>query len=227
MVGEDNPDGGNSYQEFDAGSWTRTKDNMFFILESDKDSDGFGGTSTMVDMVFVPPEDFGASSYTLQQSTDGGAVWNDFLYYGNPLTTTDATYNNFSIPINQAGLLRLAITGGQYDGQYSNTADLFQVSSVNTKIMEDSFTSSFGVFTTTITLQTVPDYDPVDEQFTYQWYHLDPDDFEVFTAIPGATASTYTATADDNGYIIVCQAVEDTETTGCFINLSLNISMFW
>ena len=36
----------------------------------------------MTDMLFAPPEDLGATEYTLQQSFDGGASWDIFQYYG-------------------------------------------------------------------------------------------------------------------------------------------------
>ncbi len=216
---------GGGYVEFNAATWTRTKDNMFFIKESDRDLRLAGGTEPRTDTVFVPPVRFGASSYTLQQSTDGGENWTDLT------TTTTDTQDSFSTSITQTGLLRLKITGGQYDGQYSNTADLFLVSALDTQFAgtpKYTITNSFGEFTTGISVGSVPIGTVIDKQFTYQWYHLDPDDFENFTAIDGATSSTYSATSADNGYILVCRAVGDQVSTGGFIHLSLNLtSIYW
>ncbi|NQT58677.1 MAG: hypothetical protein HQ557_06810 [Bacteroidetes bacterium] len=54
---------------------------------------------------------------------------------------------------------------------------------------------------------------------TYQWYRVDPEDFEDITLIPGEIASTYITTAADKGYRLLIRATGDEDTIGGFIQV--------
>ncbi len=208
-------------------NFIRTPRNLLFVEQTD-----FSGSSeqSMTDMLFDPPEDLGATSYTLQQSTDGGTTWNNFQYYGEDLTTTETINDNFSIDLGSDCMIRLAITGGTYDGQYSNEVEV-TLSTVDTYFsawsisqgghyygLDDSGSGETISASFTVKNNT-PDFDEVAGALSYQWYRLDPDDFEQMTAIPGATSASYTTTAADEGYIMVIRATGDGVNAGGYCQL--------
>ncbi len=184
--------------------------NLLFVETSHKMD------TSRVDIWFSPPATLDASSYTLQTSADKN-TWTDFLSYGNPLTTTDPdTSDNFSTNLGSSCHIRLRITGGPYDGQFSNTmyavnatvAVYFSYSSLdeslaNTGIMAPN--TGYGlVFTATTTRYS--DNTVIDDSITYQWYRLDPENYDTMVAISGATTNTYTTTPADKGYRIMIEA---------------------
>ncbi|MBN2860484.1 MAG: hypothetical protein JXK93_09505 [Sphaerochaetaceae bacterium] len=195
----------------------RTPQNLLFIKETDFDSTS---EQSMTDMLFAPPEDLGANEYTLQQSLDGGTSWNTFQDYGEDLITTDTIQDNFSINLDGDCLIRLAITGGPYDGTFSNEVEVIE-STVDTYFSAWSISQGGGYFAvsaeeegtgidSSFTVKNnTPDYTVVDDALTYQWYRFDPDDFEVMIPIAGATETSYTTTGADSGYIMVVRATGD------------------
>ena len=120
----------------------RTPQNLLFIKETDFDSTS---EQSMTDMLFAPPEDLRATEYTLQQSFDGGSSWNTFQHYGEDLTTTDTIQDNFSINLGGDCLIRLSITGGPYDGTFSNEVEVIQ-STVDTYFSAWSISRGGGYY---------------------------------------------------------------------------------
>lgn len=203
-------------------SIVRTPQNLLFIKETDFDSTS---EQSMTDMLFAPPEDLGADSYTLQQSLDGGTTWSTFQYYTEDLTTTDTIRDNFSINLGGDCLIRLAVTGGPYDGSFSNEVEVIE-STVDTYFSAWSISQGGGYYSvsaeeegtvidSSFTVKNnTPDYTVVDDALTYQWFRFDPDDFEVMLPIAGATNPSYTTTGADSGYIMVVRATGDGVNAG-------------
>ncbi len=204
----------------------RTPQNLLFIQESDYSA--FSGTPETY-MEFAPPEDIGATSYTLQQSLDGGTSWNNFQYYGEDLTTTSEISDNFDINLGNDSLIRLAITGGEYDGMYSNEVEVV-LSTVSTwfqgwSISPGGFYEYIDAYSagktteSSFTVWKTSDNSVVEDALTYQWYRLNPDDFELMTPITGATGASYTSTSADSGYILVIRATGDGVNAGGYCQL--------
>ena len=212
-----------------------TPENLFFVTESDRSSLNSSSTP-MVDMEFTSPDDFGATSFTLQYSDNGGTTWANLQYYGDDLVAT-GSQDNFSLNIGGSYRLRLLITGGTYDGQTSNEMDVtlssiatyfsswsLDESVYNTGTMPPNagygLAASFGV-------KEVGTNNSVDVSggvLTYQWYRINPADFEDIELIAGATALTYTTTDDDIGHKLLIRATGDGVNAGGYIQvLSMNI----
>ncbi|WP_320128204.1 hypothetical protein [uncultured Sphaerochaeta sp.] len=188
----------------------RTPDNLLFIEESVDTN--FGPEATMW---FTSPQEFGSASYTLQYSTDNKATWDNFQSSGSDLTATLGE-DNFSVDINSDCWLRLSITGGTYDGQTSNemyctrctTAGYFKSTGLgeemaNTGIMAPNV--GYGLVASFLVHRLPADTEIVD-CLTYQWYRLDPEDYENMTPVLGANSLSYTTTNEDIGYRMLIKA---------------------
>jgi hypothetical protein len=191
-----------------------TPDNLLFINDS-----SLKGSGPEVLMWFTPPTELGASSYTLQYSTDDKATWDNFQWYGDDLVTGTTAASNFSIDINTDCYLRLFMTGGQYDGQTSNETYCTRCT-IGGYLSNWSLDESMwhtGIMTPNVGFGLVAEFlvkDPstvteIEDCLTYQWYRLDPEDYENMILIPGATSLSYTTTIEDKGYYMVIKATGD------------------
>lgn len=184
--------------------------NLLFVSTSDKTD------VSAVDMWFSPPDSLGATSYTLQTSTDA-VSWEDFLWYGTPLTTADSKESdNFSVNLGQSCHVRLRINGGTYNGQYSNSmwavhASVSAYFSSNT--LDESLSNSgtmapnvgYGLVFSAVVTQ-YPSATPLENCLDYQWYRLPGDNFDQMQAISGATGTSYITTVQDIGHRIMVEA---------------------
>ncbi len=208
--------------------YTRTPQNLLFVTESDYSA---SSENPMVDMEFAPPSELGASMYTLQQSTDEGTTWSNFQYYGEDLTTTVEIQDNFSIDLGENSLIRLLITGGDYDGHTSNEVEVI-LSNIDTYFSGWYISDSGGYYDSilsesvghTITAsftvkKNTPENTVVEDALTYQWYRINSDDFEDITPIDGATLDEYTTTTADRGYVIMIRATGDGVDAGGYCQL--------
>lgn len=215
-------------EDFTGGEYEfeRTPQNLLFTNESDYST---FSDNPMVDMEFAPPSELGASMYTLQQSTDGGVTWVNFQYYGEDLTTTEEISDNFSINLGEDSHIRLLITGGTYDGQTSNEVEV-TLSDIDTYFSgweisangdyDSMWSENVGhTITASFTVKNTSDNTVVEDALTYQWYRVDPDDFENMAAIPGATSNEYTTTTADKGYIVMIRAAGDGVEAGGYCQL--------
>jgi hypothetical protein len=181
-------------------------------------------------MEFAPPSELGATEYTLQQSTDGGTTWENFQDGYGDVTTSEDIPDNFSVNLGVDSHVRLLITGGTYDGQTSNEAWV-PLSTIDTYFSGWSITDNGDydsmwtenpghTITASFTVKkNAPDNTVVEDALTYQWYRLDPDDFENMTAIAGATSNEYTTTTADKGYFIMIRATGDGVDAGGYCQL--------
>lgn len=210
---------------------TRNPDNLLFVEQSDRDTLINSDTRPMVDMKFASPSELGAQMYTLQQSLDDGSTWNNFQYYDEDLTTTSPDSDNFSINLNQDSFIRLLITGGEYDGMTSNEVEV-DLSAI------DTYFSNWGVsgvitsydalaevdsghhFNASFTVKSISEDTVVDNSYlSYQWYRLDPDDYEYLSEIAGANTLDYTAVQADSGSVLCVRAVGDEVHAGGFYQI--------
>ena len=146
------------------------------------------------------------------------------------LTTTDTIRDNFSINLGGDCLIRLSITGGPYDGTFSNEVEVIQ-STVDTYFSAWSISRGGGYYDVSAEKEgsgidssftvknNTPDFTVVNDALTYQWYRFDPDDFEVTEPIAGATESSYTATDGDSGSILVIRASGDGVSAGGYCQI--------
>ena len=199
--------------EMESGNQTgseKTPDNLLFVEESTRNS--FGSSVTMW---FTTPEELGATSYTLQCSTDN-VTWQNFQYYASDLVTTHLDQDNFSIDINYNCYLRLLITGGQYDGQTSNetyctrcaAGGFFRSNSLDESLWHTGIMSpnvGYGLVAS-FRVEDPTDSTEIEDCLTYQWYRLDPENYEYMILIPGATSLSYTTTEADKGYFMLIKA---------------------
>ena len=177
----------------------------------------------VVEMKFLPPENFEADSYTLQYSTDQGATWANYQNGQTDVTTASSSQDNFSLE-NPGGnyQYRLLVGGGPKIGYTSNTVGA-ELSTISTKFTGWSLDESAWItgtmvpfvgrgleasFTSTKYVQDADNEVYTDENMTYQWYRVNPVSFELI-AINGATALTYITTEADAGYHLLIRATGD------------------
>lgn len=172
---------------------------------------------------FVSPDEFGATGYTLQYSQTGADdTFVDFDEGSGVVetgTTTDAVGFSVEMPAtDDEGWFRLMITGGEFDGQVSNkvfttkctiVADIswsLDYSMANTGIMFPNV--GCGLVATF----TVEDSDEalIEDCLTYQWYRVDPNNWEQEEMIVGETTTSYTTTNQDHGKQILIKATGTT-----------------
>ncbi|MDP2790447.1 MAG: hypothetical protein Q8O15_01685 [Rectinemataceae bacterium] len=186
---------------------------MLLIDTAERNNYAFtSGTYFEVDMSFASPSSIGASSYTLEYSSDGTA-FQPYTHDGiNNLTTPSVNTDNFSISPGAAYYYRLAITGGQFNGWHSNIVHA-PYTNIDTYWGGYSLDASMAnsdppvmvpyVGNTRIigmTANKLADNSQVSFTPTYQWYRLNPATYQI-TAIAGATATTYATTESDAGYL--------------------------
>jgi len=203
----------------------------FYIDKTDRESDGFGGIRSVIDMLFPSPESNGATKYTLQSSNDGGTSWSNFQYNSEEDLVASSAQDNFSLNLSGIYKFRLLASGGPIDGYVSNVVDVTAASTPSSNI--DTRFSSWGLdesmmitgtmipwvgrgLEASFTVQTVPDYDTVSDALTYQWYRLNPATFAM-TPIADANGLTYTTTMADIGYRLMIRATGDGINANGFI----------
>lgn len=185
----------------------------------------FSGTNPVVNLDFPYPTVFGATSYTLQYSTDNGSTWANYQYNGADLTTTG---NNFSLNFNGDYTLRLLVNGGPNDGYTSNTV-YAPLSGIDTyfagwSIDESMYLTGIMVpwlgrgVAASFTVKKLSDNSVVTGGLTYQWYRVNPLTYET-VAIQGATTLNYTTTINDVGYLLKIRATGDGVTVGGFSDI--------
>lgn len=201
---------------------TKSPKNLLFITQSDQRS-AFRpilSTEPVVDMKFFTPAELGADSYTLQFSADSGTTWANYQYASSDLVTDFAeTSDNFSLNLPAHYQLRLLITGGTYDGQTLNEVDVPLSSKPTYFFYLDLFAGidNTGVMppkaghglVASFTVKNVSDNSVVPNALTYQWYRINPNDYEDITLIPGAESLSYTTTSADIGYLLLIRAKGD------------------
>ena len=179
-----------------------------------------------VNMSFTSPVAIGATSYKLEYSSDGSS-FQPYQHDAVDLVTPNADTDNFSISPGAAYYYRLVITGGQFDGWYSNV-----VYAPYTEIdtywggysLDASMTNSDppvmaplvgNARVISMTANKLVDNSQVSFTPTYQWYRLNPATYQM-TVIDGATATTYTTTESDAGYLLVVRGTGNESTVGGF-----------
>ena len=195
----------------DSNEITVTPSNLLVADTSHKSS-----STSSVDIWFSPPEDLGATSYTLQTSTDG-ETWNDFIYNDETKETSAVTQVNFGVNLGADCYVRLRITGGAYDGQYSNS--MFAPHAIdayyfNNTTLDESLGNTgvmmpqvgYGLWAS-FTVRAVTDNSLLEDGLTYQWYRVKADDFDQTTLITGETGLEYTTTEADRGHFIMIEAL--------------------
>lgn len=199
------------------------------ISTSDQENIFFGsGTRPVVDLEFPEPSVFGADSYTLQYSTDGGSSWANYQHNGADLTTT---WNNFSLNFYEGYLLRLLVNGGPKNGYTSNEvfAPLSGVATYFSQWGLDESMYISGVMAPSIgrgleaycNVKRLSDGTEVNGALTYQWYRVNPVSYEM-TPIEGADTLKYITTVEDAGYKLCLRATGDEVNAGGFIQIISN-----
>jgi len=183
-----------------------------------------GGPRTTVDMGFPEPATIGASSYTLQYSTNGSS-WSNYQSGYTDLTTTG---DNFSITLEENYYLRVLANGGPKNGYTSNEV-YTPLSSIDTYFggysMDESMYIS-GIMSpwagrgikANFTVKKLSDATIVNNCLTYQWYRINPLTYEE-SIIPGADRLTYITTAADAGYKLMIKATADGINAGGFCSI--------
>jgi hypothetical protein len=185
----------------------------------------FTGTNPVVNLDFPYPSVFGATSYTLQYSTDNGSTWGNYQYNGADLTTTG---NNFSLNFSGSYTLRLLVNGGPDNGYTSNVV-YAPLSGVDTyfsgwSIDESMYLTGIMVpwlgrgIAASFSVEKLSDNSKVTGGLTYQWYRVNPLTYES-VAIQGATTLNYTTTLNDVGYLLKIRATGDGVTVGGFSDI--------
>nr|MBC8555475.1 hypothetical protein [Candidatus Brocadiales bacterium] len=164
---------------------------------------------------------------------DNGVTWDNYDNNGSPVvTSTEVETVGFGVNLTSTCYLRLKITGGAYDGQFSNTMEVPVLSSVSTRFSGWSIDESIGntgvmapkvgyglAASFSVTGSESP-YTPVaitSTNLTYQWYRINPADFEDIELIAGATSLNYTTVNADKGHLLMIRATGDDITIGGFI----------
>ncbi len=204
-----------------------------YIAESDKYyNSSLEYSHPQLSFKFPAPSTYGAATVTLQYSSDGGNNWANFQHNGADTTTAG---DNFDLRVYSDDQYRLLFNGGPNDGYVSNVVD-GTTSNVDTRFSGWGFSDStwpVGVMApwvgreleASFGVQSLPDYSIIENGLTYQWYRVNPATYE-FTLITGATTLTYTTTAADDGYHILCRGTGDGITVGGFIQVMSQEGVF-
>jgi len=188
-----------------------------------------GGNHPELDLNFLPPSEFGATAYVLQQSITGTSAWADVPWGMDVLRTPANNSTNFSFTPDGTYHYRLRVEGGPRDGQVSNVV-FAEAASVETRFAGWGVDNSMfltGVMypwvghglETSFTVKNLSDDSNVTGGLSLQWYRVHPRTWEM-TLIPGATNPLYVTTNDDlGGWLLVCRATGDQTTVGGMINL--------
>jgi hypothetical protein len=201
---------------------------MLLIDTVERNNNAFTeGTYFEVDMSFIPPATIGATSYTLEYSSDN-AVFQPYKHDGvEDLVTPSSDTDNFSIAPGGSYYFRLAINGGPYDGWHSNSVHA-PYTNIDTywggySLNADMTNSDPPVMVPYIgnarvismTANNLDDHSQVAYTPLYQWYRLNPATYEL-TEVYGATQTLYTTTAADAGYSLVVVGMGDEVNVGGF-----------
>jgi len=195
-----------------------------FVRSSQRENNiWYTGTRAIIDLQFTAPSIFGATSYTLQYSTNDGSTWANYQYNGSDLTTTG---DNFSLNFDMNYKLRLLLNGGTKNGYTSNEV-YAPLSNVDTRFAGWNFDESFyisgvmspnvgrGLQASFIVKKLVDDAN-VSGSLSYQWYRVNPLTYEM-TPIPGATNLIYITTDADACYYLMIKATGDGVNVGGFV----------
>ena len=219
------PGEGGSLPDFTPITGVTGKIGGLYVRSTERENNYFyTGTRTIVELRFPAPLEFGATSYTLQFSSDNGATWQNYQY-GGDLTTTG---NNFSLTFDAAYKLRLLVNGGTKDGYTSNEV-LLTLSAIDTRFAGWSLDESMfltGIITPYIgrgiqasfIVKKLSDDSAINGFLSYQWYRVNPLTYET-TAISGATNLTYTTTVADAGYLLLIRATGDEINVGGYAQI--------
>ncbi len=182
-------------------------------------------------MSFTMPQDFAATSYTVQYSQSNTPY--DFQTVMNgaePLTTNSPLATGYSIPIPSSkteGYFRLLINGGVHDGKYSNIVYATQCAvdvnitwSLDYSMFHTGIMSPRVGFGIVASFTVTPDADnSILDSLTYKWFRVNPNDFEDIEEIAGQTDLSYTTQpADVDHYILVVGAGSNLKFPGGFCN---------
>jgi hypothetical protein len=225
-MGQIIPGEGGSIPGFTSFDSVPGKVGCLYVRSSQRENNYFySGTRALVDLQFLPPSTFGADSYTLQYSADGGSTWLNYQNNGFDLTTTG---DNFSLNFNSDYKLRLLLNGGNKNGYTSNEV-YAPLSDVDTQFAGWNFDESFyisGVMSPNVgrgllasfIVRKLSDESDISGFLTYQWYRVNPVTYEM-TAIQGATGLTDTTTMADAGYYLMIKATGDGINVGGFVQV--------
>lgn len=193
-----------------------------FVTKSDRYySDG----SPVVDFQFPAPSTYGATSVTLQYSPLGEDNWANYQHNGADTTTVG---NNFSISPAADYKYRLLFNGGDNDGFTSNVVEA-AISLLDTRFSNWGLDESMWIsgvmlpwvgrgLEASFSVQNNDDFSTIENGLTYQWYRVNPATYES-VVIAGATSLTYTTTAADVGYHLICRGTGNDTTVGGFIQV--------
>lgn len=183
--------------------------NLLFLEVSQK---------TAVDMFFPSVEDFGASRYVLYYSTTKDGDYNEYKPYESTIQAVpqESPIVGFGVPVPSGGAwFKLLIEGGPYDGEYSNRVFAPECTGDGrwSGMSLDETVSNTGVIAPNVGYGLSASFTVVDSEddtltncLDYQWYRIDPNNWEDEEAIDGATSLTYTTTNADRGYTLLIRA---------------------
>ena len=181
------------------------------------------------DVFFAAVEDFGngATRFRLQSSTtkDGS-----FVDVGASFDTDDDEKGpivGFTVPIPSGGLwLALRIEGGTYDGQLSNRV---YASYCSAQAQQTGYSLDEGMYISGVMSPnvghglrasfTVMDLAPaidveISDPYTFQWYRVDPNNWEDEELISGATETEYITTSADRDHLMLIKATGNSNFPG-------------
>ncbi len=205
--------------------------NLMFVGESDREATTYS-TRPSVDIWFPSPNDFGADSYTVQVSTNGKTTWSNFQYYGDDLVTNaEGTTCGFTVePTVAPSWFRLLISGGTYDGQISDAMEVPILSEVDTRfsgwVLDYNATATqpprvgYGISASCTVTEAESPYTAVavsSLNLSYQWYRVNPNDYDDIELIAGATDAVYITTSADKGHQMMVRMTGDGVTIGGFV----------
>lgn len=178
------------------------------------------------DMFFPSVEDFGADRYVLYYSTTKDGDYNEYKPYGSTIQAVpqESPTVGFGIPVPSGGAwFKLLIEGGTYDGEYSNRVFAPECTGDGrwSGMSLDETVSNTGVIAPNVGYGLLASFTVVDSDddtltncLDYQWYRIDPNNWEDEEAIAGATSLTYTTTNADRGYTLLIRASGKNDFTG-------------
>lgn len=199
--------------------------NLLFVEQSDNSFNKID-----VFMRFTTPADFGATSYTLQFSPSNSPyVFETMMNGAEAYTTTTPNAGGYTVVLpssHTTGYFRLLITGGAYDGEYSNIEYATQCAidaDVSWGLDPSMFNTGiawphvgFGIVAEFPLFQVDGDGDPsndvaINDGLTYEWYRMNPNDYEDKELIVGQTDLSYTTQTADIDHLILIVATGTTE----------------
>lgn len=186
---------------------------------------------------FATVDEFGngATRYRLQSSSTKDGTYSDI---GENFDTDDdgdpdtGPVVGFDVPIPVGGLwLALRIEGGTYNDQLSNrvfasqcTANAKQTGYSLDESMYISGTMApnvgYGLEASFTVIDMTPDPDvQLSDPYTYQWYRVDPNNWEDEVLISGATDLQYITTVADKDHQMLIKATGNSSFSGGFAQI--------